>query len=102
MHRYQDSFDAPAEGAGEADLRRRAIDRLHARRSLIMSLAVYVVVNGMLVVFWARNGGGFFWPFFPIAFWGIGLLWQVLGVFGRGVSEDRIQAEMHRLGGEGR
>lgn len=33
----------------------------------------YVMVNGMLVGIWALTGHGFFWPFFPIAGWGIGL-----------------------------
>jgi len=33
----------------------------------------YVLVNAMLIGIWALTGHGFFWPFFPIAGWGIGL-----------------------------
>jgi hypothetical protein len=111
MDRYQDSFpsgDAPRqESRGgsadpDGDLRERAVHRLRARRNLAVGILVYVLVNGMLVTIWARNGGGFFWPFFPIAFWGIGIFWQVLDAFGRGTSEERIQAEMRRLSGQGR
>ncbi|HET6795349.1 MAG TPA: adenylate/guanylate cyclase domain-containing protein [Acidimicrobiales bacterium] len=34
---------------------------------------VYGLTNGMLVGTWAMTGHGFFWPFFPIMGWGIGL-----------------------------
>lgn len=33
----------------------------------------YVLVNGMLVGIWGLTGHHFFWPFFPIAGWGVGL-----------------------------
>ncbi|PWH06070.1 hypothetical protein DEO23_09660 [Brachybacterium endophyticum] len=89
-------------GDPEGDLRQRAVHRIRARRNLAVGVIVYVLINGMLVTVWARNGGGFFWPIFPIAFWGIGLFWQLADAFGRGASEDRIQAEMRRLSGEGR
>jgi hypothetical protein len=46
-----------------------------------------------------RNGGGFFWPLFPIVFWGLGLFWQAFDAFGRGATEERIQAEMRKLSG---
>lgn len=39
--------------------------RLHA--------AAYGLTNSLLVGTWALTGEGFFWPFFPIAGWGIGL-----------------------------
>lgn len=35
--------------------------------------SAYVLVNGLLVGTWALTGHHFFWPFFPIAGWGIGL-----------------------------
>jgi class 3 adenylate cyclase len=33
----------------------------------------YLVVNLMLIGFWAAAGGGYFWPIWPILGWGIGL-----------------------------
>jgi hypothetical protein len=103
MHSYPDhepdrEFDDPAASTDpEAALRQEAVRRIRGRRNLAVGLVVYFAVNGMLVFFWARNGGGFFWPFFPIVFWGIGMLWQVFDVFGRGTREDKIQKEMRRL-----
>jgi class 3 adenylate cyclase len=35
--------------------------------------AAYGLTNGFLVGTWALTGHGFFWPFFPIAGWGVGL-----------------------------
>lgn len=81
------------------DLRSRAVTRLNVRRGFLVSLVLWAVVNAMLVFFWSRNGG-FFWPIFPIVFWGLALFWQGLAAYGPGNSEDRIQREMRRLGGE--
>jgi class 3 adenylate cyclase len=41
--------------------------------SVRIHLAVYVVVNVMLVGIWAASGGGYFWPVWPILGWGIGV-----------------------------
>lgn len=40
----------------------------------------YALVNALLVGTWALTGHGFFWPFFPIAGWGIGLGMHAFGV----------------------
>jgi class 3 adenylate cyclase len=40
----------------------------------------YGLTNGLLVGTWALTGHGFFWPFFPIAGWGIGLGMHAVGV----------------------
>ena len=32
----------------------------------------YVVVTLMIVRIWAVSGGGFLWPLYPLAGWGIG------------------------------
>lgn len=44
------------------------------RRGFWIHLLVYVVVNAVLVASWALGGGGFFWPVFLMATWGIGVL----------------------------
>jgi len=41
--------------------------------SFRIHLAVYVVVNVMLIGIWAASGGGYFWPVWPVLGWGIGL-----------------------------
>jgi hypothetical protein len=83
----------------ESSLRSEALRRIHARRNLAISALWFVLINAMLVFFWVRNGGGFFWPLFPIVFWGLGLFWQAFDAFGRGATEERIQAEMRKLSG---
>jgi class 3 adenylate cyclase len=49
----------------------------HRRSALEASvrthLAIYVVVNVMLVGIWAASGGGYFWPIWSILGWGIGV-----------------------------
>jgi class 3 adenylate cyclase len=51
--------------------------RGHRRGALATSVrihvAVYVVVNVMLVGIWAASGGGYFWPIWSILGWGIGV-----------------------------
>ena len=41
--------------------------------SVRIHLAVYVVVNVMLIGIWVASGGGYFWPIWPILGWGIGV-----------------------------
>jgi class 3 adenylate cyclase len=55
----------PEPGDGH---RRGALDT-----SVRIHLAVYVVVNVMLIGIWAASGGGYFWPIWPILGWGIGV-----------------------------
>lgn len=41
--------------------------------SVRIHLAVYLVVNVLLIGIWAASGAGYFWPIWPILGWGIGL-----------------------------
>ena len=99
--------DTPQEGSGpmassfedEAELRHRALSNLRARRSFFVQLAVYVLINAVLLWSWASDGFGFPWPLFVLVFWGIGLFWQGWSLFGPGESEDRVAREMDRLRG---
>ena len=56
-------------GAGE-----RAREIALARYGLRWHVPVYVLVNIGLVFVWQATGAGFFWPIFPIVFWGLGVL----------------------------
>lgn len=91
----------PTIDPAHASLREQAIQRIRARRAFLISAGWFVLINAMLVYIWSTSGG-FFWPLFPILFWGIGLVWQAIDLFGGGMSEERIEAEMRRLGGAGR
>src|SRR5579875_531332 len=56
----------------------------------------YGLVNGMLVGIWAIAGGhGIFWPFFPIAGWGVGLGMSAVGT--RTAQRHRYEKELKRL-----
>lgn len=61
---------AGRDGASEARPRRRPF---WCRAGFRYHAGPYLLINGMLVGIWALTGHGFFWPFFPIAGWGIGL-----------------------------
>ena len=84
--------------AAEDELRRRAVKRLRAKAGFWTHLAVYLAVNGFLVLIWFFTGAGFFWPIFPIAGWGIGIAANAWDAYGREpVTQERIQREMEHL-----
>ena len=81
----------------DSDRREAAVARLEAKRDFRNHVAVYVVVNTMLVVIWALSGQGYFWPVWPILGWGVGLVlhgWKVF--YEKPISEDEIRREMDR------
>jgi len=87
------------EDAGRPALRAQAIARLKKRRDFGAHLIVYLLVNGSLVLIWAMTDAqGFFWPIFPIAFWGIGVALNAWDAFRRaGFSEQQIDREIRHL-----
>jgi len=77
--------------------REAAVERVRAKRDFKRHVAVYVVVNLLLIGIWALSDGGFFWPIFVILGWGVGLLingWDAY--FKKPISEEEIQREMDR------
>ena len=88
----------PAPTLPAATLRDRALRRLKKRRDFHAHLLVYVLVNGFIVTIWAVTGSGFFWPVFPIVFWGIGVVMNAWDVYHSDeFSEHEIAREMARL-----
>ncbi len=81
----------------DSDRRTAALARLEAKREFRNHVAVYVIVNSMLVAIWALTGQGYFWPVWPILGWGIGLVfhgWKVY--YEKPISEEAIRREMER------
>ena len=77
--------------------REAAVKRVKAKREFKNHLAVYLIVNALLVVIWAASGQGYFWPVWPIAGWGVGLAFNAWSAyFERPISEDEIRREMER------
>jgi serine/threonine protein kinase len=81
--------------------RRRVVKRLKARQEFVGHLASYIGVNAALLAVWFFTGADFFWPFFPIFFWGIGLVGQGIAYYnkygpGAAKREDEIKSEVER------
>jgi hypothetical protein len=80
-------------------LREQAIKELKKRRDFRVHLLVYVLVNGFLTVIWAVTSlRGFFWPVFPIGFWGIGVVLHARDTYAREEPrEEKVRHEMERI-----
>jgi hypothetical protein len=80
-------------------LRTRAITQLKKRHDFWAHLLVYVLVNAFIVVIWfVTTPDGFFWPIFPIAAWGIGVVMNAWDVWRSDEpTEGKIAKEMRRL-----
>jgi len=91
----------------EEELYREARKRVEEKKGFFNHLAVYIIVNILLVLIWAfPAGGGFPWFIFPLGGWGIGILFHFLGVFvfSRQTDWERraIEKEVERLRKGGR
>ena len=95
-----------SSGIPDEELYRRAKERVEEKRGFFVHLAVYVLVNVVLIIVWAVAGGGFPWFVFVLGGWGIGILMHCLSVFV--FSRDsqwhakQIEKEMERLRKKGR
>lgn len=90
--------------ATEEELRKQALHRIGERRAFYMSLAIYLIVNAVLVGGWFLKGGGDFWPGWVIFGWGIGIAIQGFRalVSPEGPSDTEVQREMDKIrGGSG-
>ena len=83
----------------EQALRDKAVRQLKKQRDFRKYLLLYILVNTFLVVIWAlTDRHGFFWPVFPIAGWGIGVIMSAWDVYGRReITEQDIHREMDHL-----
>jgi hypothetical protein len=76
--------------------REEAIERLKEKSDFKRGAVAYVLVNALLVIVWATTNGGFFWPIWPIAGWGLALALQGWKAYTNPLSEERIRREMER------
>ncbi|MFC1906622.1 2TM domain-containing protein [Chloroflexota bacterium] len=66
----------------EEEIYHQARKRVEEKKGFFIHLAVYIVINILLVLIWAfPSGGGEPWFLWPLGGWGIGLLFHFLGVF---------------------
>ena len=83
-----------ANQMSEEEIYQEARKRVEEKRGFYTHLAVYVVVNIILVlIWWFAAGGGFPWFIFPLCGWGIGILFHFLGVFVFSRRSDRAAIE---------
>jgi uncharacterized ion transporter superfamily protein YfcC len=98
MTHYSVPPEAPSAPRGpDETLRERALTRLKKKRDFYTHVLVYLVVNSFLVVIWSMTSGGFFWPAFPMAAWGIGVVMNAWDVWQGDFSEADIEREVARL-----
>ena len=66
----------------DEEIYEQAKKTVEAKKGFYVHLTVYILVNILLVLIWAFAGErGFPWFIYPLAGWGIGLLFHFLGVF---------------------
>jgi fatty acid desaturase len=88
--------EAMEDSMDNQERRDAAIKRIKDKRDFKSHVVSYVVVNLFLVGVWAVSGGGYFWPGWVMAGWGIGLVlhgWQTYRGE-RPITEEDIQREM--------
>ena len=86
----------------DAELRKKAIARLHQKRAFWRALGMFAVGNLLMVVIWAVSGFGYFWPVWTIVGGLFALApmgWHTFGPQDNGPSDAQIEAEMSRLRG---
>ncbi len=88
-----------AEQAAGSD-REMARKRVQARRDFASHLVAYAVINAFLIAVWAITGGGYFWPAWVLAGWGVGLVLHAWDVYWRRpVTESDVDQELRRHDG---
>ncbi|MFC4224804.1 2TM domain-containing protein [Lysinibacter cavernae] len=94
-----ETFNTPTPD--EDPLRAQAVKRLKAKAEFVNYLWVWLGVTLIVNVVWFFSGyHSYYWPIWPMLGMGIGAFFMGLNAYGpatRGITEDRIQAEMRKL-----
>jgi hypothetical protein len=91
------------------EIRKKAVERVRAKKGFFTHLSVYLAVNVFLWVIWAMTtspwgfAGGMHnvpaWPLFATVGWGIGLVIHCLSVFALhgGWEDQQVQKEIEKI-----
>ena len=75
-----------------------ARSRVEKKRKFRSDLVAYVVVNLFLIGAWALTGGGYFWPGWVLAGWGVLMLLEAWNLYFRQpVTDDEVDRELRRM-----
>ncbi len=86
----------------EKEIYEVARKRVEEKKGFFIHLAVYIIINTVLVLIWAfASGGGYPWFIWPLGGWAIGLLFHFLSVFvfskQTGWEKREIEKEMEKI-----
>jgi hypothetical protein len=87
----------------EEEIYKKAKKRVEEKKRFFIHLAVYIVVNAMLILIWAftDHGDGLPWFVWTLGGWGIGLIFHGLSVFlfskETGWERDEVEKEADRI-----
>lgn len=82
------------------ELRKEARERAEMKFSFYINIALYIIINGILISIWYFNGMGFPWIIFPLIGWGIGVVAHYLTAFvypGRKYLDGMAEKEYEKL-----
>lgn len=65
----------------EEQIYEAATERVKQKKEFYTHLALYIVINALLVVIWAMTSRAYPWFVWPLSGWGIGILFHALEVF---------------------
>ena len=77
--------------------RSAARKHIEKRRGLQAGMVAYVVVNAFLVAVWALTGGGYFWPAWIIAGWGVGMAFALWDYLRGPITDADVDDELRRM-----
>lgn len=82
----------------------KAKKRVEAKMGFFMHLAIFILVNILLIIINYTTSPQYLWFKWPLIGWGIGLLFHALSVFvyseGSSLKEQMIKKEMRKDTGE--
>ena len=85
---------------GDREAYERAKSRVEAKIGFYIHLAVYIVVNSLLIIINISTSSQYLWFKWPLIGWGIGVIFHALGVFvlsgGSIIKERLIEREMKK------
>ncbi len=86
-----------------SDVRKSAENRLKQQAGFKRMFGGFVIIWIVCTAIWAISGAGFFWPVWVFFGTGIAALysgWAAYGPRGTGPSEQQIDAEVKKFGGD--